>query len=105
LKPDNIDELNEVITHVEYHPKRSDVLLFSSSKGYICYCDLRISSNFSQYANIFKQQKDKSKQHFFTDIINSISKARFAPTSDNYIFSRDYLSVQIWDVRNNKQPV
>ena len=28
-----------------------------------------------------------------TEIINSISKARFAPTSDNYIFSRDYLSV------------
>lgn len=31
--------------------------------------------------------------------------ARFAPTSDNYLFSRDYLSVHIWDVRNNQQPV
>ncbi len=31
--------------------------------------------------------------------------ARFAPTSDNYLFSRDYLSVHIWDVRNNSQPV
>jgi serine/threonine-protein phosphatase 2A regulatory subunit B len=36
LKPSNIEELSEVITHVEYHPKRSDVFLFSSSKGYIC---------------------------------------------------------------------
>lgn len=34
-----------------------------------------------------------------------MSKAKFAPTSDNYIFSRNYLSVQIWDIRNNKQPV
>lgn len=44
LKPPNIEELAEVITHVEYHPRRSDVFLFSSSKGYISICDLRQSS-------------------------------------------------------------
>ena len=44
LKPPNIEELAEVITHVEYHPKRSDIFLFSSSNGYICMCDLRQSS-------------------------------------------------------------
>jgi len=46
LKPPNIEELAEVITHVEYHPYRSDMFLFSSSKGYICHCDLRVSSQF-----------------------------------------------------------
>jgi len=50
-------------------------------------------------------QEDPSRKHFFTDIINSISRAKYAPSNDNYIFSRDYLSVQIWDVRNNKSPV
>ena len=44
LKPKNIEELAEVITHVEYHPVRSDIFLFSSSKGYICTCDLRVNS-------------------------------------------------------------
>ena len=44
LKPPNIEELSEVITHVEYHPKRSDIFLFSSSKGYISLCDLRMNS-------------------------------------------------------------
>jgi len=44
LKPPNIEELAEVITHVEYHPRRSDRFLFSSSKGYISMCDLRVSS-------------------------------------------------------------
>lgn len=34
-----------------------------------------------------------------------MSSAKFAPSSNNYIFSRNYLSVQIWDVRNSKQPV
>jgi len=45
------------------------------------------------------------KRHFFTDIISSFTRAKFAPSSDNYIFSRDYLTVQIWDVRNTKGPV
>lgn len=44
LKPPNIEELAEVITHVEYHPVRSDIFLFSSSKGYICACDMRMNS-------------------------------------------------------------
>ena len=53
------------------------------------------------YATKIKLEEDPSRQHFFTEIINSISTAKFAPTSDNYLFSRDYLSVHIWDVRNN----
>jgi serine/threonine-protein phosphatase 2A regulatory subunit B len=44
LKPTAIEELCEVITHVDYHPVRSDVFLYSSSKGYISLCDMRISS-------------------------------------------------------------
>ncbi len=49
--------------------------------------------------------EDPSRKHFFTDIITSISRAKFSPTNDTYIFSRDYLSVMIWDVRQTKHPV
>lgn len=93
LKPPNIEELAEVITHVEYHPVRSDIFLFSSSKGYLCTCDLRISSNFDKCSTFFVQEEDPSRKHFFTDIINSVSRAKFSPANDNYIFSRDYLSI------------
>lgn len=44
LKPTNIEDLSEVITHVEFHPHRSDTFILSSSKGYICLCDLRKNS-------------------------------------------------------------
>ena len=93
LKPPNIEELSEVITHVEYHPKRSDIFLFSSSKGYISRCDLRVNSVYKSFATKFQVDDDPSRKHFFTDIINSISRAKFSPTDDNYIYSRDYLSV------------
>ena len=38
-------------------------------------------------------------------MLNAVSKVRFAPSSEYYLFSRDYLSVKIWDVRSNRQPV
>lgn len=53
LKPSNIESLSEVITSLEYHPQRSDVFLFSSSKGYISLCDMRISSQFERAHNRF----------------------------------------------------
>ena len=63
-------------------------------------CDLRVNSEFKRCSTKFMIEEDPSRKHFFTDIINSISRAKFSPTDDNYIFSRDYLGVQIWDVRN-----
>jgi hypothetical protein len=45
------------------------------------------------------------EKNFFTELINYVSRAKFAPSSDNYIFSRDYLAVHIWDVRKNQKPV
>lgn len=51
LKPTNIEELAEVITHVEHHPTKPDLFIFSSSKGYICTCDLRQNSKFDKNQN------------------------------------------------------
>lgn len=38
------DQISEVITHVDYHPVRSDIFLYSSSRGYFCLFDMRVSS-------------------------------------------------------------
>jgi hypothetical protein len=38
-------------------------------------------------------EEDPSKKHFFTDIINSVSRAKISPENNNYIYSRDYLAV------------
>ena len=35
-------------------------------------------------------EEDPSRKHFFTDIINSISRAKFSPVDDNYIYSKAY---------------
>jgi len=104
LKPGQIEELSEVITHVEFHPVRSDMFVYSSSKGYINCCDLRINSNSESFSTRFQIEEEPSRKHFFTDIINSVSRAKFSPVDPNFLFSRDYIAVHIWDIRNTKTP-
>ena len=53
LKPGHIEELSEVITHVDFHPVRSDMFLYSSSKGYINLCDLRINTKSDSFSTRF----------------------------------------------------
>lgn len=108
LKPSNIEELSEVITYVEHHPTKPDLFLFSSSKGYVCTCDLRMNSKFLKSSNaaFYMIEEEPSRKNFFTDIVSSVSRAKFSQVpEDPYIFSRDYLSVHIWDIRNTKAPV
>ncbi len=104
LKPSHIDELSEVITHVEHDPIRSDIFVYSSSKGYIGLCDLRLNSCSEKCSTKFTIEEEPSKKNFFTDIIHSVSRAKFSPVNQNFIFSRDYVAVHIWDLRNNKAP-
>lgn len=44
IKPANMEELTEVITAAEFHPKDCNLLAYSSSKGIIRLCDMRVSA-------------------------------------------------------------
>ena len=48
---------------------------------------------------------DPAKKHFFSEIISSVSSACFNPKDSNQIICRDYLSVKLWDIRNNTKPM
>lgn len=53
---------------------------------------------------VFEQEEDPSARSFFSEIISSISDVRFSHDG-RYILSRDYLTVKIWDVNMERQPV
>lgn len=53
---------------------------------------------------MFEQEEDASSRSFFSEIISSISDVRFSHDG-RYIVSRDYLTVKIWDVNMERQPV
>jgi len=104
IKPANMEELTEVITSAEFHPKECGVFMYSSSKGAIKLGDLRDSALCDTHAKVFEEPEDPQSRSFFSEIISSISDIKFSGDG-RYIIARDYLTIKIWDINMESQPV
>lgn len=104
LKPPNLEELTEVVTSASFHPIHCNTLMYSSSRGSIRMVDLRDSALCDNHAKVFEIEEDPLNKSFFSEIISSISDAKFV-SDGRYIISRDYLTMKVWDVNMEKKPV
>jgi len=104
IKPTNMEELTEVITASEFHPKECNLFVYSSSKGTVRMCDMRSSALCDKYAKLFEEQEDPATRSFFSEIISSIADVRFS-FSGRYMLTRDYLTVKVWDLNMETKPV
>ena len=104
LKPENFEDLSEVITASQFHPTMDNQFIFSTSKGLIKLGDLRKSSVCDHTAITFEDKDANVNKNFFTEIISSISDVCFS-RNGRYIFARDFLSVKVWDINKSNKPV
>ncbi|KAG1456024.1 hypothetical protein G6F56_006929 [Rhizopus delemar] len=104
IKPANMEELTEVITSAAFHPQHCNLFMYSSSKGTIKLADMRESALCDQKAKVFEEAEDPSNRSFFSEIISSISDAKFSEDG-RYILSRDYLTLKIWDIKMENKPL
>ncbi|KAF7300344.1 Protein phosphatase PP2A regulatory subunit B [Mycena chlorophos] len=109
IKPNNMEELTEVITSASFHPTHCNLFLYASSKAVLRLADMRAAalsdpSPLSSATKRFEETPDPSSTSFFSEIIGSISDARFSPDGMR-ILARDYLSLKVWDVRNEARPL
>lgn len=105
IKPENMEDLTEVITAAEFHPKHCHLFMHSSSRGIVKMCDLRMSALCESWARQFEEPQDLSgRTSFFSEIISSISDIKFSPDG-RYILTRDYMNLRLWDVNMERAPV
>ncbi|GMR53992.1 hypothetical protein PMAYCL1PPCAC_24187 [Pristionchus mayeri] len=104
IKPTNMEELTEVITASEFHPNQCHWLVYSSSKGSIRLCDMRDKALCDQHAKIFEEPEDPAARSFFSEIIASVSDVKFSHDG-KFLLTRDYLTVKVWDLRQERAPV
>jgi len=95
IKPSNMEDLKEVITCAAYHPRHCNVFVYSSSRGLIKMCDMRINAHCDKVAKVFETVD--SDRSFFSEITKSIADISFS-RDGRYFVSRDYLTVKIWDI-------
>lgn len=104
IKPENMEDLTEVITAAEFHPNHCSTFAYSNSRGAIKLGDMRTAANCDRQVKSFEEEEQPGDKSFFSEIIASISDIKF--TNDgNYIVARDYLSLKIWDVKMENRPV
>jgi len=102
-KPVNMSELNEVITATRFHPSDPHHFVYSTSKGLAYLCDMRERALCDKSAKVFKE-RDQPNKSFYSEVTSSISDIEY--TSDGrYIVARDYLTIKIWDVNMESEPV
>ncbi|KAG9412213.1 protein phosphatase 2A regulatory subunit cdc55 [Aphanomyces cochlioides] len=104
IKPNNMEELTEVITSADFHPTHCNIMMYSTSRGSVKLGDMRMSALCDNHSRIFEDQEDPAARSFFSEIIASISDIKFSPDG-RYIISRDYLTLKIWDINMEARPV
>lgn len=105
IKPDNMEDLTEVITAADFHPVNCNHLVYSSSKGCIRLADLRDAALCDRRAKDFqKEDGGQASRSFFSEIISSVSDVKFSRCG-RYLVSRDYMTVKLWDVNKENAPV
>lgn len=102
-KPENMDDLQEIITSSDLNPKQCKDLIYSTSKGVIRMVDLRDSATCDSYHKAFEDSVPEVTG-YFQELVSSISHVKFSPCG-RFFSSRDYLTIKIWDVRNEKNPL
>jgi serine/threonine-protein phosphatase 2A regulatory subunit B len=55
IKPQNMEDLTEVITSAEFHPQQCNVFAYSSSKGCIRLADMRGAALCDRHAKAFEE--------------------------------------------------
>ena len=73
IKPEKIDELNEVITCSRMSCNNDYNIVYGTSKAVVKMLDLRERSDFSHSGVKFEDQSSKKNKNFFTEIITSVS--------------------------------
>ena len=104
IKPDKIDELNEVITTCTASPISDNSIVYGTSKATIKLLDLREGATCTNKGTRFEDTSVKQQKNFFTDIVSSISDAKFT-MDGRYVVSRDFLTVKTWDPKMPKSPL
>ena len=104
IKPENMEDLTEVITSAEFHPLQCNLFAYSSSKGSVRLADMRANALCNEHCKMFDVAESPAARSFFSEIIASISDVKFSATG-RYILSRDYLTVKLWDINMERAPV
>lgn len=104
IKPEKMEELNEVITTSTFSPFSDYNLAYGTSKSMVKLLDNRENSILTTTGVPFEDPSSKKNKNFFTEIVTSISDLKFTGDGTK-LLARDFLTTKIWDIKMPSQPL
>ena len=106
LKPADMEELSEVIMAAEFHPTDCAALAYCSSKGVLRLADLRERAlcDAKGGCRTFRPQADAEASSFFSEVVSSMTDVKFS-RDGRRLMTRDYMTVKVWDVAMEREPL
>ena len=107
LKPDNLEDLTEVITTSKFHPDYCYLFGYSNSRGQVKLHDLREGALCGSHssAKLFHDTSGQGRsdaESLFDELLVSISDLSFG---GRQVFVRDLMTVRVWDIAMPREPV
>eukprot|EP00792_Barthelona_sp_PAP020_P005708 TRINITY_DN2763_c0_g1_i3.p1 TRINITY_DN2763_c0_g1~~TRINITY_DN2763_c0_g1_i3.p1 ORF type:complete len:422 (+),score=91.33 TRINITY_DN2763_c0_g1_i3:44-1309(+) len=103
---ENVEECTEIVVKSRFHPTDCNTFAYGSSRGILRIADMRTNVNCDAPAQMFYSDNSvlQKKSNGIKDSLNSIADFRFSPNGRNIVV-RDYLTLRVYDVRVEHQPV
>lgn len=103
ITPPEGGEVSEILTGIHYHPKTDTVFLASTSMGSTYICDMRQSSQCQENAVELREPLPQNKNTYLLEVLSSVGEAQFLPNDQNYVITREFNKVRIWDIRKTEK--
>lgn len=104
IKPENMEDLSEVITSCEFHPHHCNIFGYSSCKGCVRLVDMRVSARCEGPARILEAPQPVCSYPMFSEVLSSITDMRFG-WDGHTIMTRDFMTLKRWDLRMEDAPL
>jgi len=100
LKPQRIEDLQEVLLFAAFHPLHPSLVVYSSTAGSVRIADLRLRAQ--AFPPALELRSHKSGTHL--DLLASVSGLAFS-SNEHVLFAREIRSVATWDCRYPTEPI
>lgn len=101
-RPKSLEHLEETVTKAAFDPGAAQMWGYATSKGRVCVCDLRVSSNSD--AVFSGQSASTCANPEYDEAVRCIGALCFA-RGGHVVTARDYVSATAWDLRRGDAPV
>eukprot|EP00299_Pterocystis_sp_00344_P019719 c9754_g1_i1.p1 GENE.c9754_g1_i1~~c9754_g1_i1.p1 ORF type:complete len:448 (+),score=67.63 c9754_g1_i1:102-1445(+) len=98
-----VPETEETITTALFHERNCYEFVYATSMGVVTLCDTRRTLDCSQPARVFRY--NEPHRTIFTELISSVASVAFRAPDYNHVVARDYMSLKVWDLRMNRDPL